>query len=165
MTTRREFAMIAAAGVTAPLVLSGATAAQGAGENDGQGGPQLDRAQVEAWLAAYGTAWVERDADKAAALFSKDATYHEKAFEPVMTGQDAIRDYWQTVTADQRDITFRSTLWSVSDTVAIAHWAAELTLASAGKQARLDGVFHLTFATGSDPLVCTALREWWFFAM
>ena len=41
----------------------------------------LTTAALEAWLARYGEAWETRDADKAAALFTPEATYHEMPFD------------------------------------------------------------------------------------
>src|SRR5215218_8189836 len=60
--------------------------------------------KVKAWLDGYEVAWESRDADRAAALFSTDATYHEMPFDAPLAGRDKIRAYWAKVTADQRDI-------------------------------------------------------------
>jgi uncharacterized protein (TIGR02246 family) len=51
------------------------------------------------WLERYRRAWVERDADAAARLFTEDATYREQPFQAPFVGRTAIRNYWANVTA------------------------------------------------------------------
>ena len=64
-------------------------------------------ASVARWLEGYRLAWVRRDPDAAAALFTRDAVYQEQAFAPAYVGRDAIRSYWATVTATQLDVELR----------------------------------------------------------
>jgi ketosteroid isomerase-like protein len=115
-------------------------------------------ATLERWLAGYEQAWESRDAARAAELFTADARYHEMPFDAPKIGQNAIRDYWSTVTADQRDIDFRSQVVAVDGTTGVARWSATLTAISSGARVELDGVFVLTFAADGR---CTELREWW----
>jgi uncharacterized protein (TIGR02246 family) len=118
----------------------------------------LTAESLTAWLARYERAWEQRDPDQAAALFTSDAPYFEKPFDPPKIGRAGIREYWATVTADQRDVDFRSQVVAVTGQTGIARWAANLTLASNGARVELDGVFLLTF-DGSG--LCSELREWW----
>jgi hypothetical protein len=118
----------------------------------------LTPAALEAWLARYKEAWVERDPARAAALFTQDAAYHEMPFDAPKAGRSGIRDYWATVTADQRDIDFTSSVVAVSGSTGIARWAARLKSASSGMRIELDGIFLLTF---DDAGLCSELREWW----
>jgi uncharacterized protein (TIGR02246 family) len=120
--------------------------------------PSLTPAAVEAWLTRYGQAWVERDPDRAAALFTENAPYHEMPFDAPKAGRAGIRDYWATVTADQRDVRVNTQLIAVTGQTAVARWSASLKSASAGVRVELDGVFILTFE-GSG--LCSELREWW----
>jgi uncharacterized protein (TIGR02246 family) len=118
----------------------------------------LTAESLAAWLARYERAWEERDPDQAAALFTPDAPYYEKPFDPPKAGRAGIREYWATVTADQRDVDFHSQVVAVTGRTGIARWSASLTLASNGARVELDGVFLLTF-DGSG--LCCELREWW----
>jgi limonene-1,2-epoxide hydrolase len=45
---------------------------------------------IEEFVAAFITAWPERDATKLAAFFSEDAVYHNGPMEPV-EGREAIQ--------------------------------------------------------------------------
>ncbi len=110
------------------------------------------------WLARYEHAWEARSPEAAAALFTEHATYREMPFDAPFTGRDAIRDYWRSVTSDQREVDFTSDVLSVSGNVGVAHWAATFTQPSTGKRVALDGIFVLAFAADGR---CESLREWW----
>jgi uncharacterized protein (TIGR02246 family) len=118
---------------------------------------QLDRAAVTRWLAGYEQAWEARDADRAAALFASDAKYHEMPFDAPKDGRAGIREYWRTVTAEQRNIDFTYEVVAVEANRGVAHWHAAFETTT-GAKIELDGVFALTF--GADGL-CRELREWW----
>ena len=48
------------------------------------------------------------------ALFAEDARYHEMPFDEPKAGRVGIRDYWTMVTADQRNIDFKSQVIAVN---------------------------------------------------
>lgn len=154
MTTRRHLTqLIGAMSLALPFAALAGTRSMAA--------EGLTADAAKAWLDAYGKAWETKDSALVLTLFTPDAIYHDSAFEPEMKGADAIKSYWDTVTATQEDIAFQSELWAVVDDVAIAHWSAQFT--AGGQQARLDGVFHLKFVSSEAGLVCAHLREWWFY--
>ena len=119
---------------------------------------QLTTAAVEKWLAGYERAWEARDAARAAELFTPNASYHEMPFDAPKAGQAGIREYWSSVTADQRDIDFKSQVVAVNGQTGVAHWSATFTAASTGARVELDGMFVLTFDANGR---CSELREWW----
>jgi len=118
----------------------------------------LTTAALEKWLAGYERAWESRDAAGAAELFTPTAAYHEMPFEAPKVGQAGIREYWSAVTADQRDIDFKSQVVAVNGQTGVAHWSATFTTASTGAHVELDGVFVLAFDASGR---CSDLREWW----
>jgi ketosteroid isomerase-like protein len=118
----------------------------------------LTTAALEKWLAGYERAWESRDAARAAELFTPNASYHEMPFEAPKAGQAGIREYWSAVTADQRDIDFKSQVIAVTGQTGVAHWSATFTAASTGARVELDGVFVLKFDADGR---CSELREWW----
>lgn len=110
----------------------------------------------EEWLAAYRRAWVERDPDAAAALFTEDATYRVQPYEEPHVGPQGVRDYWARVTATQRDVELEYGVpISVGDRTAVEWWA---TLESDGAAVTLAGSFMLRF---DESGLCRALREYW----
>ena len=117
------------------------------------------RAAVARWLEGYRLAWVERDPDAAAALFTRNAVYQEQAFQPAYVGRDAIRGYWATVTANQSDVELRYGRPVVARRRAAVEWWANLR--ADGADITLAGEFMLTFARNGR---CRSLREYWFFA-
>src|SRR6185503_18727057 len=121
--------------LVAPLILLGGTVSA----------QQLTPAALETWLSSYEQAWEQRDAGRAASLFTENAVYQEMPFDAPKTGRGGIRDYWTTVTADQRNIDFKSQVVAVNGRTGVARWSASLTSASSGARVELDGVFVLTF--------------------
>lgn len=117
-----------------------------------------------AWLAAYRIAWTTQDADAIVALFTPDATYREKRFEPPASGHAGIRDYWQrNVIANERDIAFTVEQVAVTGDQAFAHWRASFTWLPTGRMLELDAVFRLTFSPELNShgiRLATALEEW-----
>jgi ketosteroid isomerase-like protein len=110
------------------------------------------------WLDRYRSAWIDRDADSAAALFTDDAIYREHPFEEPFVGREAIRRYWHTVTRPQSAIELRYGTPVVSGPrVAVEWWA---TLLKEGAPLTLAGEFLLVFA---DDGRCRELREYWAF--
>ena len=118
----------------------------------------LTTAALKKWLASYERAWESRDSARAAELFTSNAAYQEMPFEPPKVGQAGIREYWSSVTADQRDIDFKSQVVAVNGQTGVAHWSATFTLASTGARVELDGMFVLIFDLSGR---CSELREWW----
>jgi hypothetical protein len=117
----------------------------------------LTRAALEAWLERYGQAWEQRDAARAAELFTEHAPYHEMPFDAPKAGRAGIREYWAKVTADQRNVRFSSRVLAVDGQTGVAHWTASFD-AAGGVRVELDGAFVLTF---DESGLCSALREWW----
>jgi ketosteroid isomerase-like protein len=120
---------------------------------------QLTTAKLDSWLAGYRDAWEKRDAERATQLFTANATYQEMPFDSPKSGRAGIREYWTSVTADQRDVEFHSQTIAVNGNTGVAHWSAKFKQASTGATVELDGVFVLEL----DPKtgLCSALREWW----
>jgi hypothetical protein len=119
---------------------------------------QLTPSVLESWLARYKQAWEQRDPAQAAALFTENAPYRETPFDAPKAGRPGIRDYWATVTADQRNVDFKSAVVAVNGQTGVARWSASLTSAASGARVELDGVFVLTFDGNG---LCSELREWW----
>ncbi|HVG55182.1 MAG TPA: nuclear transport factor 2 family protein, partial [Vicinamibacterales bacterium] len=110
------------------------------------------------WLAAYRTAWLQRDADAAAALFTEDATYGEQPYQDAFAGPAAVREYWARVTAAQSNIEMRyGTPITVGNRTAVEWWT---TLVNDGAPITLAGAFILTFDASGR---CRSLREYWQF--
>jgi hypothetical protein len=110
------------------------------------------------WLNRYGEAWARKDPALAAELFSKSASYQETPFEEAMVGQDAIREYWAEVTADQDNIDFSAEILSISGMTGVVGWSAQFRSISADAPIQMNGVFVLEF---EDDETVSSLREWW----
>jgi ketosteroid isomerase-like protein len=143
------------------LVLSGLfviLAATDTGFANESSSSDLTMEKLAAWLDAYGAAWESRDADKAATLFSPDATYQVTPYEEPHRGRDGVRQYWADVTENQRNVEFAHEPLSINGNTGIAHWSARFDIAPDGPQLELNGVFVLEFDQDGK---CRQLREWW----
>jgi hypothetical protein len=111
---------------------------------------------VRTWLEGYRRAWVERDADAAAALFTEDALYREQPYDEPFAGAAGVRAYWADVTATQADVEVSyGTPLVVGDRAAVEWW---VTLLNRGAEVTLAGSFVLHFAGDGR---CRELREYW----
>lgn len=119
----------------------------------------LENAALRRWLDDYGAAWERRDPDAAARLFTADASYRETPYAEPSRGRDGVREYWATVTANQRDVGFTAEILAIDGRTGVAQWTAAFTDAASGAPVELNGVFVLEFDAGG---LCSMLREWWF---
>jgi hypothetical protein len=110
------------------------------------------------WLDAYGEAWESRDPDKAASLFTEDSSYQVTPYEEPHIGQEGVRRYWESVTANQRNVEFEHQPLSVTGNTGIAHWSAQFDVEPGDTHIELNGIFVLEF---DDVGKCHRLREWW----
>jgi ketosteroid isomerase-like protein len=114
---------------------------------------------VQEWLAGYRRAWVERDAEAAAMLFTDDSQYREQPFQDAFRGAEGVRDYWARVTATQADVSLE---WGEpitnGDHTAVEWW---VRLTNGGEPVTLAGSMTLLFAPDGR---CRELREYWHFA-
>ena len=67
----------------------------------------LSARHVRDWTDAYADAWIAKDADAAALLFTEDAIYEAipGVGEQTFVGREAIRQYWVNITAPQSNVT------------------------------------------------------------
>ena len=117
--------------------------------------PNMSR---EKFWETYQLAWETRDAERAASLFTEDATYYETPFGEPAKGRDGVRDYWAAATRDQSGVRFTFQVLALSEQRGIARWWAEFTGVQTGIRAELDGMFLLEFEQNG---LCRSLREWW----
>ena len=59
--------------------------------------------EVQKWLEGYRQAWVDRDPDAAAALFTEDSKYREEPYADAFPGAAGVHDYWTRVTETQSE--------------------------------------------------------------
>ena len=114
---------------------------------------------VAEWLESYRVAWVERDADAVAELFTEDARYVEQPYQEPFIGRAGVRDYWSRVTATQADVELQYGTPVVSGRRAAVEWWVMMT--NGGIDVTLAGEFLLVF---DEHGLCSELREYWHFA-
>jgi hypothetical protein len=110
----------------------------------------VDEGTLEAWLAAYGHAWENRDPEVAAELFTGGATYHETSFDEPMVGRTEIVEYWSEVPSSQVDVSFTYEILAATKSEGIAHWRANFVRVPSRVPVKLN-----------DGGLCEEFREWW----
>jgi hypothetical protein len=118
----------------------------------------LTNARVETWLEGYKDAWETLAPEKAAQLFTEDASYQVDPYSAPHLGREGVREYWAAVTGDQKDVDFTYEVLAVTGNTGIAHWRSEFLQPSSGATIILDGIFMLEF---SQEGLCQSLKEWW----
>ena len=113
---------------------------------------------VQRWLDDYRTAWVNRDPDAAAALFTEDASYQEQPYAEPYRGRAGVHEYWTKVTATQSDIRMNYGTPIVDGERAAVEWW--VTLKNDGFELTLAGEFYLVFDQSG---LVRVLREYWHF--
>lgn len=122
----------------------------------------VSEAQAHDWVDAYGRAWAARDTPAVVALFSEDAVYRERRFQPPIVGRAAIVQYWNAhVVEGQRDIAFNWTMLAVRADQAFIHWTAHFTWLPINGIMELDAVARLRFVPGTGgSVLCSTFEEW-----
>ena len=116
----------------------------------------------DAWMTAYGAAWLSNDAADVAALFGRDATYSVGPFAQPWTGRTQIVEEWTSDPLGQRDIEFAHDVLAVDGDVGVARWRVAYTTAADGRRFEMDGVLVARFAPGgADAGRCVAHEEWY----
>lgn len=117
-----------------------------------------DALDPRAWLAGYRKAWVELDAEAAAALFTEDAVYRSHPIGSPHLGREGVGRYWRDVTATQEgvELVYGEPL-VIGRNVAVEWWA---TFRSSGEPVTIPGSFFLRF---DERGLCRELREYWNF--
>ena len=108
------------------------------------------------WIAAYGRAWVEADAEAVVGLFTDDAVYRSHPFREPHTGPDGVCDYWTRATATQEELDLRFGDAVVEGNRATVEWWA--IMRDQGSWITLPGALLLRFAHDGR---CEELREYW----
>lgn len=119
----------------------------------------IDAESFVDWLRRYGQAWIDGDPQAAAELFTDDAAYHEKPFEPPMVGRAAIVRYWTAGAKDsQREVAFRARPVGIDGSTGYARWSATFVRLPGRSLVELEGILAAQF--GADGR-CSEFREWW----
>jgi ketosteroid isomerase-like protein len=128
---------------------------------------QLEKADVDRWLAAYVAAWKSYEPDQIGALFADDVEYRFHPYDEPVRGRDAVVESWLgesgIATASTRDeagtyeATYRSV--AVDGDLAVATGSTVYTAKPAGPA---DKVFDNCFVLRFDPSGrCCEFTEWY----
>ena len=118
----------------------------------------MEKESFKSWLDSYGQAWMDRDPDAAAALYTDDATYQVTPFNEPLRGRAAIHEYWTGVAKTEERIHFEYEVIAVTAESGVARWQASFVIVPPGLETKLDGIFVVSLTSDGR---CKSLREWW----
>jgi SnoaL-like protein len=108
------------------------------------------------WIEGYRRAWVERDPQAAAVLFTEDASYRSSPFVEPNLGQEGVVAYWTGATSTQADVEVEMGEPLVDGDHAAVEWWTRMR--ADGDEITLVGCLLLRFAPDGR---CEDLREYW----
>jgi len=108
------------------------------------------------WIEGYRRAWVGRDPQAAAALFTEDASYRSSPFVEPNLGQEGVVAYWTGATSTQADVEVEMGEPLVDGDHAAVEWWTRMR--ADGDEITLVGCLLLRFAPDGR---CEDLREYW----
>ncbi len=112
------------------------------------------------WVAAYGKAWNERDADLAASIFAEQSAYYDHLLQPPHVGREGVAEYWRTVTASQSEVNcLMGEPIVMGNRFAVEFWTR---MKADGADATVAGCMLMRL---DGEGLCEELREYWFFEM
>jgi len=118
----------------------------------------MKRDMVKKVLKVYEDAWVNQDPEKILTIFTKDATYHERAFEKPFVGHAQIKQYWQSkVVEEQSEIKFKLLHFWIDGNTVLAEWDASFY--SNIEKARIHIIEIAILEFKGDKI--KSLREYW----
>ena len=113
--------------------------------------------QLADWIEGYRRAWVERDPEAAAALFTEDASYRSSPFrEPPNLGHEGVLAYWAQAVSTQEDVEVEMGEPLVDGGHVAVEWWTRMR--ADGEEITLVGCLLLRFAADGR---CEDLREYW----
>lgn len=108
-------------------------------------------------MESYRRAWETRDAQRAAQLFTEDATYQVDAFSAPLEGREAIRRYWEEATRPHRDIRFQWELVARNGALYVVEWQVEFSRVDVDRRLELRGVMFIELSGNK----IFRFREYW----
>ncbi len=119
--------------------------------------PNLTPGDGQDVLARFKGAWERRDVDAVMALFRDDAEFRPDPFEPAMTGDVAIREFWTRAAASFGHVEFDAERIWVSGTTVLASWHGALTRRTTAERSRQRGFMTLELDEAGAVI---RMREW-----
>jgi hypothetical protein len=116
------------------------------------------KVDAQRWFASYKQARETLDASAAASQFAKDAEYQCDPFEAPLRGETQIRQYWEEVAKEQRDVNVEFEILSISDRTSIVRWHATFTRVASNQKVELEGIAQVFLNNNGK---CVRFREWW----
>jgi ketosteroid isomerase-like protein len=108
-------------------------------------------------LARFKQAWERRDPDAMLELFADGAEHRLDPFAPPLEGQNALREHWNRVAAEQDHIEFDAERVWVSGRTVLASWHVALTRRATAERVRVRAFSSMEL---DDDGLIRRMRDW-----
>jgi hypothetical protein len=109
------------------------------------------------WLEKMGEAWIERDPQKAANLFSKDVEYYESVFDSPCGSWNEVLNLWKVVPINQNQVTFNFEIIALAKDFAVANFKVTRVILPTNKKQAIDGIFIIKL---NNEGLCNYFKQW-----
>jgi len=117
----------------------------------------MEKKQVLIWCNELRDAWIMKNFEKVAHIFSKTTTYFEDPFSPPGTTLDQIKSYWDDIVYQQiNELSIKPLV--VEDFTAVLHWNVDYNDERDSVKYVMDGIYLVEFNTLVE---CISFRQWW----
>lgn len=118
----------------------------------------VSRKLVKSLIKEYEKAWITRNPEAIASIFTKNGIYHERVLEKPFVGSNQIKKYWvDKVIGEQKNIRFKLLNFYIQDDTAIEEWEARFHNTKKNAEIHMKEVAILKIKGNK----IAALREYW----
>jgi hypothetical protein len=113
---------------------------------------------MEEWIKKLGEGWASLDPASVMELFDREnIKYYEEATDEPVTDWEGVKELWDVVPSNQKDVEFSSKIICQKDDYAIVNW--QVTRYSINKKAKQlkDGIFEIRLNKSGK---CIYFKQW-----
>ena len=113
---------------------------------------------IEVWARQFGEAWANKDVDAVMSLFAQsELTYYENALNEPIRDWNEVKQLWNIVPNNQKDIAYQSSVVAETPDGGIIHWQMSRTLVPSNEKQVIDGLFEVKLNKFGE---CTFFKQW-----
>ena len=113
---------------------------------------------MEEWIKKLGEGWANLDPNSVMELFDKkNIKYYEEATDKPVTSWDGVKELWDVVPGNQKNVKFSSKIICQKDNYALINWQVTRHSISKKTDQLKDGIFEVRLnETGK----CIYFKQW-----
>lgn len=110
-----------------------------------------------AWVDEFMEGWKDRDVERVMAMIAEDCAYYETVFDKPCRDTRAIREFWEVVPENQKDIEYSYEVLAENENNGIIHFRLTRTTLPDERRVEMDGIFQVSL---DDDGKCALFKQW-----